>query len=621
VEWAALDKYLENGKLKMQFAGQNSNVYYYGLQYGSFECKAWDATEQPYCANADGTLKNYAPQWCSQKWCYVNKNDCTLPMVYKSSYFPDEDLWYSYSTCGSQNTFSSWASAGGLTDGGIAESKLIELVDLIDGYSKSSRDTIEKEVRESAVASSGCSLTSGCSCPSCRVPQDNYWGTQQCDFTDIMVLSHGSEWDCIAKIIKDTYLKVAGLEYDDISRIGYQYAGQQADGSYAQWPAMAWCPSNYHVGGDKGVPGYDSGVYDPRFRDWYAGAASGPKDVVLVLDTSGSMSAAGRLGLMKAAAQKVLKTLTWVDFVSVVLFSTQPTVKSTALLPATKEWIATLDAFISGCTAEGSTNFRDALSVALDLFRNSRSSACTSSGCNAALLFLSDGKPDSWSAGDNNRIAAQTSDGYITFFTFGLGSGAEMGPLIQIAKHGSGKGYATHVADGGAIGDAMSSYYITFSDSSEHFGITQRLRWVTYADWITGSELLAGCMPFFNQKGSSATSSSTSSNASGNGSRRLGASSPPLLGVTCMDINMVVDLKTLKKQAFYSSFEAAYRADSRKCANGKTPPGGGDVSHSTCQIIWSSSMAVANRAHLTAPLMSRVLAIVLVAVTMGAATL
>ena len=30
-------------------------------------------------------------------------------------------------------------------------------------------------------------------------------------------------------------------------------------------------------------------TYDPRKRPWYVAASSGPKDVILILDTSGSM--------------------------------------------------------------------------------------------------------------------------------------------------------------------------------------------------------------------------------------------------------------------------------------------------------------------------------------------
>ena len=35
--------------------------------------------------------------------------------------------------------------------------------------------------------------------------------------------------------------------------------------------------------------------YDPRVRPWYVAASSGPKDVILVLDVSGSMRDYGRL--------------------------------------------------------------------------------------------------------------------------------------------------------------------------------------------------------------------------------------------------------------------------------------------------------------------------------------
>ena len=35
--------------------------------------------------------------------------------------------------------------------------------------------------------------------------------------------------------------------------------------------------------------------YDPRVRPWYVAASSGPKDVILVLDTSASMDNNGRL--------------------------------------------------------------------------------------------------------------------------------------------------------------------------------------------------------------------------------------------------------------------------------------------------------------------------------------
>lgn len=50
--------------------------------------------------------------------------------------------------------------------------------------------------------------------------------------------------------------------------------------------------------------------FDPRFRPWFANAATGPKDVIIIIDVSGSMYTSDRINLAKNAAKKVLLTLT-----------------------------------------------------------------------------------------------------------------------------------------------------------------------------------------------------------------------------------------------------------------------------------------------------------------------
>jgi Mg-chelatase subunit ChlD len=54
-------------------------------------------------------------------------------------------------------------------------------------------------------------------------------------------------------------------------------------------------------------------VFDARFRPWYSIAATGPKDVIIVIDISGSMQtysgSSSRMDLAKTAALKVLDTL------------------------------------------------------------------------------------------------------------------------------------------------------------------------------------------------------------------------------------------------------------------------------------------------------------------------
>ena len=62
------------------------------------------------------------------------------------------------------------------------------------------------------------------------------------------------------------------------------------------------------------------GVLDTRIRPWFVAASSGPKDVVIVIDKSGSMSALNRWNLAVNAAKSVINTLTIGDHFNVVLF-------------------------------------------------------------------------------------------------------------------------------------------------------------------------------------------------------------------------------------------------------------------------------------------------------------
>jgi Mg-chelatase subunit ChlD len=57
-------------------------------------------------------------------------------------------------------------------------------------------------------------------------------------------------------------------------------------------------------------------------ENWFyeSQAASGPKDVVIVIDTSGSMTTAGRMSKAKEAAHTIIEALTDDDYVNIVRF-------------------------------------------------------------------------------------------------------------------------------------------------------------------------------------------------------------------------------------------------------------------------------------------------------------
>jgi voltage-dependent calcium channel alpha-2/delta-3 len=68
---------------------------------------------------------------------------------------------------------------------------------------------------------------------------------------------------------------------------------------------------------------HDPDLYDARMREWYIKSAASPKEIVIVLDTSGSMT-----GLRKEVAKHVvlniLETLSEDDFIAIYRFSERP---------------------------------------------------------------------------------------------------------------------------------------------------------------------------------------------------------------------------------------------------------------------------------------------------------
>jgi hypothetical protein len=100
------------------------------------------------------------------------------------------------------------------------------------------------------------------------------------------------------------------------------FTGMQASGLYRSWPGLYQCLTENTC----------SGCSDVRFRGWYASAASGAKDVVIVIDISGSMQQSNRIEHAKMAASWTLNTLSETDYAMVVTFDTTADSQSTHLL-------------------------------------------------------------------------------------------------------------------------------------------------------------------------------------------------------------------------------------------------------------------------------------------------
>ena len=122
-------------------------------------------------------------------------------------------------------------------------------------------------------------------------------------------------------------------------------------------------------------------------------ASSGPKDVVLVIDVSGSMDEYRRIDLAKEAASTIVSTLTVADRVAIVTFSDKASLigGQTSLIRATSDNKELLIDAINGIEPGGPTNFYDAFDKTFNaLDATIRNEATT--GCNIAVLFLTDGQ-------------------------------------------------------------------------------------------------------------------------------------------------------------------------------------------------------------------------------------
>ena len=90
-----------------------------------------------------------------------------------------------------------------------------------------------------------------------------------------------------------------------------------------------------------------------------------------------------------------------------------------------------------------------------------------------------------------------------------------------------------------------------------------KLRWVRYNDYYTGQELLGACLASFELESPGAQ---TSCNGGLSGLGEVGDSRvPKLIGVGCVDMNLVVDLPTLESHAGYDDFWAKVQDDMKVC--------------------------------------------------------
>ena len=161
-------------------------------------------------------------------------------------------------------------------------------------------------------------------------------------------------------------------------------------------------------------------------------AAILPKDILFVLDTSGSMQDRGKLEKALSALRFGIRSLRSGDRFNIVTFSTESRRFREELVPAADDTRSAALQFIDRQNATGGTNIFDALKEALSCFR--------AGDRPRYLVFLTDGLPTVGET-DPGRILREVSSANnlkVRFFTFGVGYDVNTFLLDQLAARNSG---------------------------------------------------------------------------------------------------------------------------------------------------------------------------------------
>lgn len=128
-------------------------------------------------------------------------------------------------------------------------------------------------------------------------------------------------------------------------------------------------------------------------RHWYTNAASSSKDLIILIEQSGSMTGE-RLDIAIDVVRNILDTLSVNDFVNV--FSFNDTIRpiidcediGKKLIQATSSNIFELKQALANIEAEDQTDLAEALNKAFPLLHETRD---TGSHCNQAIMLITDG--------------------------------------------------------------------------------------------------------------------------------------------------------------------------------------------------------------------------------------
>ncbi len=207
-----------------------------------------------------------------------------------------------------------------------------------------------------------------------------------------------------------------------------------------------------------------------------------PRDMVLVLDTSGSMRANGKMEQAKKAMRYCLDNLSGKDRFAMINFATTVNKYKDNLIDATSEQVAQARKWVDALEPTGGTAINDALAAALSLRPTDETRTFT-------VVFFTDGQPTIGETVPEKIVKNVTArnTGNTRVFTFGVGHDVNATMLDQIAEQT--RAVATYVRPEEDIEAKVSGLYSKISHP-----VLANLKLSTTAD-VTLSEVYPAQLP------------------------------------------------------------------------------------------------------------------------------
>ncbi len=180
-----------------------------------------------------------------------------------------------------------------------------------------------------------------------------------------------------------------------------------------------------------------------------------PKDIVLVIDRSGSMSG-GKLEQAQNALHYILDNLNEGDRFSIVGFDDEMSSLSATLLPVDSPSLDQARRFVNALAPHGSTDLAQALQTGLRIFAASEAR----SQATRLVVFLTDGLPTAGEVNESTigELAAEANrEVEARVHVFGVGYDVNTHLLDRLANDNGGS--VTYVQPGEDLEAALSSFY------------------------------------------------------------------------------------------------------------------------------------------------------------------